>query len=480
MPWTRIDDRIHSHRKFKRVSNDAIALWLLALSYCGDNLTDGRLTDTEVERLLAERRMGKEVVAELTGAPSGEEPLWHRVEGGYAVHDYLDYNPSREHVLREREWAIRRKELYADPELMRFIRGRDRDRCRYCGRQVNWKDRRGAGGGTYDHVVPRGPTTADNLVVACRGCNSAKGGHAPAERGMRLLAPGSLGTGDPNGAGTSRSELVPITPESSHPVPVPDPVPDLDLNHESHPERERVHARTCTPSRPLAHESIATDSIPPTDPGAADANGGSDHAAEPRSLWAALEDVLGYSPKTDGERAKWGRGIGQLMRAKVAPDHIAELVARYRARFGDIACNPAALANNLGSLQAFSPVRPATGQAGPRRNGRAVELSALNEPGDGWEAALARRQDEIKARRRSGDAQTAGDAQIPVASEQDGSRQGRRAVDVREAPGGGAQDDPAGRARGSPVPRVRPGVRGHRDPAAGLPGVRGEAGEGHP
>ena len=55
------------------------------------------------------------------------------------------------------------------------VRERDGDACRYCGKRVNWSDRRGPGGATYDHTDPAGPSTAENLVVACRSCNSKKG-----------------------------------------------------------------------------------------------------------------------------------------------------------------------------------------------------------------------------------------------------------------------------------------------------------------
>ena len=49
-------------------------------------------------------------------------------------------------------------------------------RCVYCA------DRLCIETATLDHVVPRrlgGPTTADNVVVACYACNLLKGGRAP-------------------------------------------------------------------------------------------------------------------------------------------------------------------------------------------------------------------------------------------------------------------------------------------------------------
>ena len=60
---------------------------------------------------------------------------------------------------------------------------RDRGRCQYCDYVVRRHEI------TYDHVVPRragGQTSWENLVLACRPCNQAKGGRTPEQAGMRL------------------------------------------------------------------------------------------------------------------------------------------------------------------------------------------------------------------------------------------------------------------------------------------------------
>lgn len=59
---------------------------------------------------------------------------------------------------------------------------RDGHRCQYCGRQAE----------NLDHVVPRaqgGAHTWDNVVAACRRCNTRKGGRTPDEAGLRLVRP---------------------------------------------------------------------------------------------------------------------------------------------------------------------------------------------------------------------------------------------------------------------------------------------------
>ncbi len=66
------------------------------------------------------------------------------------------------------------------------VKKRDGSRCRYCGQRVDWSNRRGPSGATYDHVDPRGPAAPENVVVACRKCNSFKGLRTPSEAGMHL------------------------------------------------------------------------------------------------------------------------------------------------------------------------------------------------------------------------------------------------------------------------------------------------------
>jgi 5-methylcytosine-specific restriction endonuclease McrA len=64
----------------------------------------------------------------------------------------------------------------------RAVFARDDYRCQYCGDRAD----------SIDHVVPRsrgGSDEWDNLVAACRTCNSTKRNRTPAEAGMRLLRP---------------------------------------------------------------------------------------------------------------------------------------------------------------------------------------------------------------------------------------------------------------------------------------------------
>ncbi len=64
----------------------------------------------------------------------------------------------------------------------RNIFTRDNFRCMYCGTKA--KDLE------LEHIVPKsrgGPSSWDNLVAACRGCNSRKDNRTPEEAGMPLI-----------------------------------------------------------------------------------------------------------------------------------------------------------------------------------------------------------------------------------------------------------------------------------------------------
>ena len=55
------------------------------------------------------------------------------------------------------------------------IRARDGDACRWCGNVVYWGNQKGGRGATYDHLNPGVPAeTPEDMVVACRSCNSSR------------------------------------------------------------------------------------------------------------------------------------------------------------------------------------------------------------------------------------------------------------------------------------------------------------------
>lgn len=111
-------------------------------------------------------------------------------DGTYFIHDWYDYaGKLMERKEAEKAYSKRKYALYNDMRLIKAVRARDGDFCRYCGKRVNWNNRKGADGGTYDHVDPDGDNTIDNIVVSCRSCNSRKSDRTPEEAHMELLPP---------------------------------------------------------------------------------------------------------------------------------------------------------------------------------------------------------------------------------------------------------------------------------------------------
>jgi len=61
---------------------------------------------------------------------------------------------------------------------------RDKNTCQYCGQVFDRSDL------NLDHVTPRdrgGPTSWENIVCSCVGCNTRKGNHTPQEVGLHLI-----------------------------------------------------------------------------------------------------------------------------------------------------------------------------------------------------------------------------------------------------------------------------------------------------
>jgi hypothetical protein len=106
VPWVKLDDRFPSHRKVALLSDRAFRLHVSAICWCAENLTDGRIGDRELA-LVAHVRNVKATAKQLE-----EAGLWDRDDDGWVIHDYLDYNPSREQVLVERKKNAARQEAF--------------------------------------------------------------------------------------------------------------------------------------------------------------------------------------------------------------------------------------------------------------------------------------------------------------------------------------------------------------------------------
>jgi 5-methylcytosine-specific restriction endonuclease McrA len=114
-------------------------------------------------------------------------------DGKRVIHLVADAEFLHMRTREEITWENERKADTSDLSLVIPVRVRDGDACRYCGKVVSFGMRRGNRAGTYDHLIPgHRARSIDELVVACRGCNSGRG-DGEGDRGPRypLLPPPS-------------------------------------------------------------------------------------------------------------------------------------------------------------------------------------------------------------------------------------------------------------------------------------------------
>lgn len=107
MTWFKVDDRFPEHPKLEAVLDEprlyaeVLALWLSAGCYCARNLTDGRVPKSALRALVP-------FAAAKAAAALVDAGLWIDDGKAYLFHDWTDYQPTREQVLREREAARER------------------------------------------------------------------------------------------------------------------------------------------------------------------------------------------------------------------------------------------------------------------------------------------------------------------------------------------------------------------------------------
>jgi hypothetical protein len=95
MPWIKLDDQWMNHPKIIKAGRDARDMWLASLSWCAQYLTDGyfpaELLPTLAVMAIVDVANCQEFAKRLL-----EVGLWERTENGYHIHDYNDYNPTKE------------------------------------------------------------------------------------------------------------------------------------------------------------------------------------------------------------------------------------------------------------------------------------------------------------------------------------------------------------------------------------------------
>ena len=204
MAWIESHQELGQHPKTKRLARAlqislpaAIGhlhlLWWWALDYAQDGDLH-KYTDEDIADAICWDGDAAQIANALI--TSG---FIDQAEGGTrSIHDWYEYAGRLiDQRKAQDDYKKRQYALYNDLRLTRAVKTRDGDYCQYCGKAVNWNDRRGADGGTYDHIDPEGGNDLDNIVVSCRSCASKKGNRTPEEARMPFIFGGyTLDNGD--------------------------------------------------------------------------------------------------------------------------------------------------------------------------------------------------------------------------------------------------------------------------------------------
>lgn len=116
MGWLKVDDKLPRNPKVLAGDIETAWYYLCALTHCAEQLTDGYIADAAVP-VIAPHITDPRDVAERCA----QLEMFSRVDGGYQVPDYLDFNPSRAKFLADRA---------ADRERQARKRSKDSDSSR--------------------------------------------------------------------------------------------------------------------------------------------------------------------------------------------------------------------------------------------------------------------------------------------------------------------------------------------------------------
>jgi len=104
MPWAKLDDQFFFNRKVTQCDGYARSFHVAGIVYCSGQLTDGFVPKAAVTLVFGmtgfdfDKQMLEQVLEQLL-----DTGLWERCNGGYQIHDYLEYNPTREEAIATRD-----------------------------------------------------------------------------------------------------------------------------------------------------------------------------------------------------------------------------------------------------------------------------------------------------------------------------------------------------------------------------------------
>lgn len=186
MTWVRIDDGFYQHPKVVAAGPLAMAMQVAALCYCNRNLTDGFVPWAVAQNLLSwefmgatESERGRPVFKiGLTCGMAGDDVtcqsviqvlvgygLWDEADGGFVVHDYLDYQPSKAEILALRETKSRAGKASARSKRKHSAgQGHEQSVEHPVNTVFNKTATQGSGSGKGNSGDPEGPRAREDLI----------------------------------------------------------------------------------------------------------------------------------------------------------------------------------------------------------------------------------------------------------------------------------------------------------------------------
>lgn len=122
MAWVKLDDGFADHPKVADAGPLAGMMQVAALCYCNRHLTDGFIPRGQVPKLIScdglfyadDRGRKRPVTWQKVVSSLLQAEMWSEAEGGYAIHDYGQYQPSKAAVEEERAKTAGRVQKHRD------------------------------------------------------------------------------------------------------------------------------------------------------------------------------------------------------------------------------------------------------------------------------------------------------------------------------------------------------------------------------
>lgn len=112
MPWVKLTDDWYDDPALSEASPLAVTMWVLAISWCARNLTDGHISRSQVRKLIDldhESLAGASLRADDIADELVRLGKWTASDRGFTIRNYHRYQPKREKVLADRAADAERK-----------------------------------------------------------------------------------------------------------------------------------------------------------------------------------------------------------------------------------------------------------------------------------------------------------------------------------------------------------------------------------